>query len=168
MPQERRWSRIVKPGIRQKRTEGGSGTRGPGLVTVLIACAAIAAAAAAAYFMLGRRAAPDSQAQTAGIDFQALKGRWLRPDGGYVLDIRNVDPEGRIDAAYFNPRPINVSRAGVSRQGDGMNVFVELRDTGYPGCTYTMVYNPQEDSLKGVYYQAEIQESFEIVFVRMK
>ena len=158
----------MKPGIRQKHTEEGSGTRRPGFVTVLIVSAAIAAAAAAAYFMLGRRAAPDSQAQTAGIDFQVLKGRWLRPDGGYVLDIRSVDPEGRIDAAYFNPRPINVSRAGVSRQGDGMNVFVELRDTGYPGCTYTMVYNPQEDSLKGVYYQAEIQESFAIVFVRMK
>lgn len=158
----------MKPAIRRKVTKGGSGTRGPGIATVLIVCAAIAAAAAAAYFMLGRRAAPDSQAQTAGIDFQALKGRWLRPDGGYVLDIRDVDSEGRIDAAYFNPRPVNVSRAAASGQGDGLNVFVELRDTGYPGCTYTLAYDPQQDSLKGVYYQAEIQESFAIVFVRMR
>jgi hypothetical protein len=47
-------------------------------------------------------------------------------------------------------------------------VFVELRDTNYPGSTYTMIYDPRDDVLKGIYYQAAIQESYEIVFVRMK
>ena len=40
--------------------------------------------------------------------FDTLNGRWLRPDGGYVLDIR-VDTTGKIDAIYLNPKPINIA-----------------------------------------------------------
>ena len=47
----------------------------------------------------------------ADSDLGRLKGRWLRPDGGYVLEIRDVDAGGTIEAAYLNPRPINVARA---------------------------------------------------------
>jgi len=43
--------------------------------------------------------------------FESLKGRWLRPDGGYVLEIREIDGSGKMVAAYFNRRPINVARA---------------------------------------------------------
>src|SRR5690242_6383851 len=40
-----------------------------------------------------------------------LTGKWVRPDGGYVLELKSVGSGGKMDAAYFNPRPINVSRA---------------------------------------------------------
>jgi hypothetical protein len=40
-----------------------------------------------------------------------LRGRWVRPDGGYVIEIREAQAGGGPDAAYLNPRPINVSRA---------------------------------------------------------
>jgi hypothetical protein len=43
--------------------------------------------------------------------YAPLLGRWLRPDGGYVLAINRVDPDGTADAAYYNPNPIRVSRA---------------------------------------------------------
>jgi hypothetical protein len=33
-------------------------------------------------------------------DFQKLKGNWLRPDGGYVIEIRDVDDKGKMNAAY--------------------------------------------------------------------
>ncbi len=100
-------------------------------------------------------------------DFQKLKGRWVRPDGGYVLEIRNLAGAGPIDAAYFNPNPIKVSRAEVSREGPVMKVFVELRDVNYPGCTYNLKYVPQIDQLVGVYFQAAMQESFDVAFERM-
>jgi hypothetical protein len=49
--------------------------------------------------------------------FDKLNGRWLRPDGGYVLDIRSVDASGKIDAVYLNPKPINIAKAEASRDG---------------------------------------------------
>jgi len=49
-----------------------------------------------------------------------------------------------------------------------MQVFIELRDTGYPGSTYTLIYNLQQDMLTGIYYQAAVNQSFEVVFVRKK
>ncbi|OGR31583.1 MAG: hypothetical protein A2139_13870 [Desulfobacca sp. RBG_16_60_12] len=70
--------------------------------------------------------------------------------------------------AYFNPRPINVSRAEAAQEGTTTKVFIELRDTNYPGSTYTLAYDPQSDQLKGVYFQAALQQSFDVVFVRMK
>jgi len=101
-------------------------------------------------------------------DFQALHGRWLRPDGGYILDIRNVDARGTIEAVYLNPRPINVAKAEATRDGSTLNVFVELRAPGYPGSTYTLTYDPTRDQLEGIYFQAALQQRFDVMFVRMK
>jgi hypothetical protein len=101
-------------------------------------------------------------------EFESLKGRWLRPDGGYVLEIGEIDAGGKMVARYFNPRPINVSRAEASLDGTTTQVFIELRDTNYPGSTYTLTYDPQTDQLKGVYFQAALQQSFDVVFVRLK
>ena len=103
---------------------------------------------------------------SAQADFQALVGRWLRPDGGYIISVRSVDPDGRVDAAYFNPRPINVSRAEATVQGKAIKLFIELQAAGYPGSTYELVYDPGNDALVGVYFQAAMQERFEVVFVR--
>src|SRR5208283_865452 len=100
--------------------------------------------------------------------FEELKGRWRRPDGGYVIEIRNVDATGKMDMAYINPKPINVSKAQATREGSTTTVFIELRDTGYPGSTYTLTYDPQNDQLKGVYFQAAIQQTFEVVFFRTR
>jgi hypothetical protein len=100
--------------------------------------------------------------------FRALSGRWIRPDGGYILDIRDVDARGKIDAVYLNPRPIAVARAEATRDGATLNVFVELRAPGYPGSTYTLTYDPQRDQLAGIYFQAALQQRFDVVFVRMQ
>ena len=105
-------------------------------------------------------------AATPDPKLQKLVGRWLRPDGGYILEIRNVTTDGKMQAGYFNPRPINVSRAEASLDGESVKVFVELRDVNYPGSTYTLVYLPQNDQLSGIYYQALQQQRFEVVFVR--
>jgi hypothetical protein len=100
--------------------------------------------------------------------FDILKGRWRRPDGGYVLEIRKIDGSGKMDAGYFNPRPINVSRAEASREGETAKVFIELRDINYPGSTYALTYDPESDHLNGTYFQAALQQSFEVIFVRLK
>lgn len=99
--------------------------------------------------------------------FQKLIGKWLRPDGGYVLDIKQIQTDGKIDAAYFNPNPIHVSKAIVAEEKNKTTIFIELNDTGYPGCTYRLIYEPQRDILTGVYYQAAIQENFDVFFVRI-
>lgn len=99
---------------------------------------------------------------------ETLNGRWLRPDGGYIFEIRAVDPSGKIDALYFNPRPINVAKAEATRDGSKLNVFVELRAPNYPGSTYTLVYDPKQDQLRGTYFQAALGQSFDVYFVRMK
>ena len=99
---------------------------------------------------------------------QLLKGRWLRPDGDYVLEIQNIKPDGDMEAAYFNPRPIHVAIAKVSQSGSSTKVFVELRDTGYPGSAYNLVYDPGSDQLKGIYSQAALHQDFDVYFVRMK
>jgi uncharacterized protein (DUF2147 family) len=101
-------------------------------------------------------------------DFMALKGRWARTDGGYVIDIKSVDPGGQMQAAYYNPNPINVSRAEAARSGAAVTVFIELRGPGYPGSTYTLIHDPKSDQLKGIYHQAVLQKNFEVVFIRGK
>jgi len=85
-----------------------------------------------------------------------------------VLDIKYAANDGKIDAAYLNPNSINVSRAEWTYKDDVLHVFVELRDTNYPGSTYTLAYNSDADQLEGIYFQAAMQQTFDIVFVRMQ
>ena len=101
-------------------------------------------------------------------EFLKLKGQWLRPDGGYVIEIKSVDDSGKLDATYSNPRPIHVAKAEATRDGATTKVFIELRDVNYPGSTYTLGYEPQSDQLQGIYFQAIQRQNFEVIFVRMK
>ena len=100
--------------------------------------------------------------------FQKLKGHWLRPDGNYVLAIKNVDAHGVIDGAYYNPRSIHIEKAAASHDADTIEVFFELRDVNYPGSNYTLAYDPASDQLKGIYYQAIEKRRFPVTFARLK
>jgi uncharacterized protein (DUF2147 family) len=101
-------------------------------------------------------------------EFQKLIGKWLRPDGGYILEVRSVAPDGKMEAGYFNPRPINVAKAEVSQDGGSVKVFLELRDVNYPGSTYTLIYDPANDRLTGNYFQAALNQTFDVFFTRVK
>ena len=133
------------------------------LLAGFLAIAAVAGIVAAAFFLL--RETPDHEGQRA---FENLTGRWVRPDGGYVIDIRGVGADGKMDVAYLNPRPINVAQAKASREGGMTKLFLELRDEGYPGSTYTLSHDPQRNTLRGIYYQAAMGQRFEVLFVRIK
>jgi hypothetical protein len=134
------------------------GTRRLKLLAVLIGLIVVAAAAAGVLSQrVGRQARADSS---------KLIGNWIRPDGGYVISISDINSDGRVQAAYFNPNPINVAHAKIAFKGNKVKLFLELQDAGYPGCTYDLTYDQQTDRLSGIYYQAAIQQKFDIVFLR--
>jgi uncharacterized protein (DUF2147 family) len=111
---------------------------------------------------------PPSEAAKPLPAFEKLKGRWLRDTGGYIVEIRGVEPGGKMDAAYFNPRSIHVGKAEASQKGGAVQVFIGLRDVNYPGSTYTLTYDAKTDRLVGRYYQAVAGETFDVFFVRLK
>jgi hypothetical protein len=97
---------------------------------------------------------------------QNLIGRWQRMDAGYVIEVRSIARDGAVDAAYFNPDPIHVSKALASDTAGGLDLFVELMDVGYPGATYVLRYNPDHDVLVGIYHQPTAGQDFEVAFKR--
>jgi hypothetical protein len=102
-------------------------------------------------------------------DLTALVGRWVRPDGGYVITIKGVDAAGKLDAGYANPSPLPFYAAEASRDAGGaIKLFFELRAGGYGGSTYRLTYDAVADRLKGIYYQAVARQSFEVEFARAK
>jgi len=113
-------------------------------------------------------AAPSNvETSTVGVDRARLIGKWLRPDGGYVLEIRAATDDGKLDAGYFNPNPINVSEATWRRSDElGLVIFIELRDAGYPGATYRLTYRAASDTLTGAYHQPTHGETFAVEFQR--
>ena len=98
--------------------------------------------------------------------FESVAGRWLRPDGGYILELSRPSPGKKFKATYLNPRPIQVATTRVTHEGTAIRVFVELLDVGYPGSYYDLVYDPAGDRLLGIYYQAKMDATFDVVFVR--
>jgi hypothetical protein len=108
----------------------------------------------------------DKTGEVLTLDYNVLVGRWFRPDGGYVIEIQKVDINGKMEAAYYNPRTINVSQALAARKDGQIHLFLELRDVGYPGATYTLTYDQQNDVLNGLYYQPAAGQTFEVQFVR--
>jgi hypothetical protein len=100
--------------------------------------------------------------------FEKLTGRWQRADGGYIIEIRSIEPGGRMNAGYFNPQPIHVAKAEASKYEGTVNIFIELRDANYPGSTYNLTYDQADDCLKGIYFQAAIGQTFDVYFVRLQ
>ena len=98
--------------------------------------------------------------------FAKLPGRWVRPDGGYVISIKSADADGKLDASYANPNPLLFYTATASGDGGTLKLFFELWAGGYSGSTYTLNYDAASDRLKGTYYQAVAKQTFEVVFVR--
>jgi hypothetical protein len=113
-------------------------------------------------------AAADAPQSVVRIDEQRLVGRWVRPDGGYTLKLKEVGKEGNVKAAYFNPRPINVAKAEFSRKEGKLTIFIELRDVNYPGSQYNLQYDAKTDRLIGTYFQAVEKQTYSIEFMRTK
>lgn len=128
------------------------------LVMLLLGCVFLV-------FLAGGSVAESSNQTTQA---QSLIDRWVRPDGGYVLELREFASDGNLAAAYYNPRPINVARAGWRPAAEGIDLFVELRDLNYPGSIYTLHYDPANDRLQGIYFQAVQQQSFQVMFTRSR
>lgn len=101
-------------------------------------------------------------------NFQSLVGRWIRIDSPYVIDIESAGLDGMLQAKYYNPRPIKVYVARARKKDGTMEVFVELRDINYPGSTYTLTYDREKELLVGVYFQATMQQKYNVVFSRLQ
>jgi hypothetical protein len=154
-----RESEMTKKGRQRKQARAAASRR---VIWWIAGVFVLAVVAYVGYRSLNKATAP------AGPDPAKLVGHWLRPDGGYILQLSEPGGKGELKAAYFNPRPINVSRAEWKHQEGHLGVFVELRDRNYPGSTYTLVYVPNRDQLAGYYYQAALGQTFDVVFVRQK
>ena len=100
--------------------------------------------------------------------FDRLPGRWVRLQGGYVITIRAVGADGKLDASYSNPRPLPFHVAVASRDGNALKLLFELRAGGYNGSTYKLSYDAANDRLIGVYDQVVVKQTFDVVFVRDK
>ncbi len=98
--------------------------------------------------------------------FDALPGRWVRVEGGYVIVIRAVDADGKLDASYANPRPLPFYNAVATKDGNAVKLLLELRAGGYNGSTYTLTYDAASDRLRGVFDQVVAKQKFEVTFVR--
>jgi hypothetical protein len=100
------------------------------------------------------------------INFDVLKGAWVRPDGGYTIAIRGIGPNGQIEAMYFNPNQLPFAKAQAIQDGTTVRASFELRAGGYDGSTYELTYDPATDRLKGIYYQAVAKQKFDVFFAR--
>lgn len=96
---------------------------------------------------------------------QVLAGSWVRPDGGYILQINKVEENGILQAAYLNPRSIRVASARWRFGGNRLQIRIDLNDTGYEGSYYLLQYNSDSGKLEGEYTPAG-QGVFPVEFER--
>ena len=123
-------------------------------------------ALASAAFCLAIMQVAASAASAQPLNFKVIAGQWARIDGNYTLRVQDVMSDGKVNVSYFNPGRIHVAESSIAVHEGRIKLFVKLRDEGYPGCTYTLFYYPEEDVLAGVYYQAAVDRTYEVIFVR--
>ena len=129
--------------------------------------AALLMVAAIAALTFGCNQQPPQPQPKAG-DKSSLVGNWVRTDAPYRLQISELLDDGKMKAGYFNPKSINVSKAGWVNSGGAIRLYIELRDVNYPGSNYTLTFLPERDLLAGDYYQAVEGTTFQVEFVRAK
>jgi len=102
------------------------------------------------------------------VDKSLLVGNWVRTDAPYRIQISELLDDGKMKAGYFNPKSINVSKAGWVNSGGVIQLYIELRDENYPGSDYNLTYVPERDLLAGNYFQAVEGATFKVEFARKK
>ena len=102
------------------------------------------------------------------FSFDVIVGEWARADGNYTIFVRDIKTDGSADVGYFNPSKIHVAESNVSIQEGLIKLFVKLKDKGYPGSTYTLYYYAEKDALVGHYYQAAMNRTFKVIFLRKR
>jgi len=112
--------------------------------------------------------AEEKLSQAVKVDYNIIAGEWQRTDGGYLIKISDVLADGQVKVEYFNPRPIHIAQAAISTQKELVKLFVQFQDKGYEGSTYTLFYYAEKDALVGFYYQAGMDRTFEVIFLRKK
>lgn len=95
----------------------------------------------------------------------ALQGRWIRTDAPYIIELR-PDKSNKLQATYFNKRPIHVEKTETLTKNGLQFVMIELQDINYSGSTYLLSYNRSRDSLDGVYILGGSGQRFEVFFSR--
>jgi len=96
--------------------------------------------------------------------FERIKGKWMRSDGGYILEFKQLLQNNTLDVSYYNPSPIHVGKAHMYEERGFTKVFVELQDVNYPGSRYTLILDAEKPLLVGNYYQATQQVDYEVAF----
>ena len=119
-------------------------------------------------FFLQQVHAEEKPSQAVKVDYDIIVGEWQRTDGGYLIKISDVQADGQVKMKYFNPRPIHVAHAAVSIQKELIKLFVQFQDKDYEGSTYTLFYYAEKDALVGFYYQAAMDRTFEVIFLRKR
>ncbi len=102
------------------------------------------------------------------FDKNIIAGSWIRTDAEYQIKISDVSDNGIMNAHYFNPRPINVSKAEWAYKEGFLKIYIELRDENYPGSNYNLTYIPERDMLVGDYFQAVEGLTYYVEFERNK
>jgi hypothetical protein len=92
-------------------------------------------------------------------------GAWLRSDGTYRVEIEPGVGAGAVVARYFNPDPINVEAASFDEVGGQPRIEFILRDEGYPGSAYQLVFLAERRVLVGSYARPG-SEPAEVYFVK--
>lgn len=95
-----------------------------------------------------------------------IKGKWVRPDGGYILEISEILDDKNLKASYFNPSDIKISVATYEVVKGDIKIHIEFDHKDYRGSKYNLTYDTEKGILSGAYYQATMGQTYNIVFIR--
>ncbi|MFC1831493.1 hypothetical protein ACFL0S_05690 [Thermodesulfobacteriota bacterium] len=108
------------------------------------------------------------QAQNTNIyspELLAMQGRWVRTDAPYIIELRQ-NQSHKLQASYFNPRPIHVEETETAKKDGLQYVMIKLQDVNYEGSIYLLNYNREQDTLQGIYLHGGSGQRFQVSFSR--
>lgn len=117
-------------------------------------------------FIPGPICADEVGPSIAKAGYGTIAGEWQRTDGNYFIKVSDVQAKGQATVQYFNPRSIHVATAAISTGKKLIKLFIKLQDKGYEGSSYSLYYYAKKDALLGFYYQAPMDKTYEVIFLR--
>ena len=102
------------------------------------------------------------------LDYDIIAGEWQRMDGSYLIKVGDIQTDGRATVEYFNPHPIHIKESAILTQKGLIKLYIKFQDKGYEGSTYRLYYFAEKDALVGFYYQAPMDKTYEVIFMRKR
>lgn len=102
------------------------------------------------------------------LDKNIIRGNWQREDAAVELQVSKLLKNGGLEVTYTNAKSVFVEKAGWTNSSEVLRLFLIYNQDGKSGYSLSLNYDEKNDWLIGVCTEGSNNNSYNVIFKRIR